>query len=68
VTSRSARITTERPFYDLHAEAYDALITDPVEPWVDAVHTQLADAGMASSPLLDAGESDRPVHGRPVGH
>lgn len=55
MTSRSAKITTERPFYDLHAEAYDALITDPVESWVDAVHTELADAGMASGSLLDAG-------------
>jgi SAM-dependent methyltransferase len=55
VTSRSARITTERPFYDLHADAYDALITDPVEPWVDAVDDRLRAAGLSSASVLDAG-------------
>lgn len=55
MTSRSARITTERPFYDLHADAYDALITDPVEPWVDAVDERLRGAGLSSASVLDAG-------------
>jgi SAM-dependent methyltransferase len=55
VTSRSARITAERPFYDLHADAYDALITDPVEPWVDTVDDRLRAAGLSSASVLDAG-------------
>lgn len=55
VTSRSARITSERPFYDLHADAYDALITDPVQPWVEAVHARLIGAGVRSASILDAG-------------
>jgi len=25
-------MASERPFYDRHADAYDALISDPVEP------------------------------------
>ncbi|WP_165555849.1 class I SAM-dependent methyltransferase [Kribbella pittospori] len=55
MTSRSAKITTERPFYDLHADAYDALITDPVQPWVDAVDDRLRAAGLSSASVLDAG-------------
>ncbi len=42
-----------RPFYALHAGAYDLLIQDPVEPWVDAVHDGLA--GRAPAYILDAG-------------
>ncbi len=53
--SRSARITSERPFYDLHADAYDSLITDPTEPWVEAVHERLAHAGVGPASILDAG-------------
>ncbi|GAA1615589.1 class I SAM-dependent methyltransferase [Actinoplanes couchii] len=41
-----------RPFYGRHADAYDLLITDPVEPWVDAVHDRLGRPGAA---ILDAG-------------
>ncbi|MGW7684748.1 class I SAM-dependent methyltransferase [Kribbella sp. NPDC054772] len=48
-------VAGERPFYDLHAEAYDALITDPVEPWVDAVDGSLRAAGLTSASVLDAG-------------
>jgi SAM-dependent methyltransferase len=55
VTSRSAGIASERPFYALHADAYDALITDPVEPWVDAVQEQLIAVGLRRASILDAG-------------
>ncbi|MFG1625757.1 class I SAM-dependent DNA methyltransferase [Kribbella sp. NPDC049227] len=55
MNSRSAKITSERPFYDLHAEAYDALITDPVEPWVEWIDQHLRDVGHESASVLDAG-------------
>jgi SAM-dependent methyltransferase len=55
VTSSSARVSAERPFYSRHADAYDLLITDPVEPWVDAVHDRLVLAGRPSASVLDAG-------------
>jgi hypothetical protein len=55
VTSRSARVSAERPFYDLHADAYDALVTDSPEPWVEAVHARLAAAGCHRARVLDAG-------------
>ncbi len=55
MSSRSARIATERPFYDLHADAYDALITDPVEPWVQAVQELIQAAGISPASILDAG-------------
>lgn len=55
MTSRSARIASERPFYELHADTYDALITDPVEPWVDLVDEQLRSAGLSPAAVLDAG-------------
>jgi SAM-dependent methyltransferase len=55
VSSRSARVSSERPFYDLHAEAYDELITDPVEPWVQEVHGHLRNAGLDRASVLDAG-------------
>lgn len=48
-------MSTERPFYDRHADAYDALITDPVEPWVEAVHDRLRGAGLDAARVLDAG-------------
>ena len=38
VSSASARVSQARPFYADHAEAYDPLVTDPVDPWVEAVH------------------------------
>ena len=41
--------------YNLHARAYDALITDPVEPWVRAVHGHLEGAGLKQASILDAG-------------
>lgn len=55
VTSNSARASVERPFYATHADAYDLLITDPVEPWVDAVHDRITRAGLAPAAVLDAG-------------
>lgn len=48
---RSAQVSSERPFYARYAEAYDLLVTDPVEPWVVAVHDRLA----PSAAVLDAG-------------
>lgn len=53
--SWSARVSVERPFYALHADAYDLLITDPVEPWVDAVHERLQRARCGQHRVLDAG-------------
>ncbi len=44
-----------RPFYADFAEAYDLLVTDPVEPWVAAVHDRLVSAGLPSAVVLDAG-------------
>ena len=55
MTSPSAKVSAERPFYSLHADVYDALITDPVEPWVDAVHDRLVQAGRPRAAVLDAG-------------
>ena len=55
VPSHSARVSAERPFYDLHADAYDALVTDPVEPWIDSVHQRLQSRGRVPSSILDAG-------------
>ena len=55
MTSHSARVSSERPYYSLHAGAYDALITDPVEPWVQAVHEHLKRAGLEQASILDAG-------------
>jgi len=55
VGSSSARTVSERPFYALHADAYDLLINDPVDPWVDAVHRRLLSAGHSPAAVLDAG-------------
>lgn len=55
MSSPSANVATKRPFYARHADAYDALITDPVDPWADAVHSHLARTGVACATLLDAG-------------
>ena len=55
VASPSADVAAERPFYDRHADAYDALISDPVEPWVEAVDASLRAAGFSNAQVLDAG-------------
>jgi SAM-dependent methyltransferase len=55
VVSSSAQTGSERPFYALHADAYDLLITDPVDPWVDAVHHRLKSEGRSPASVLDAG-------------
>lgn len=55
VASPSADVAAERPFYDRHADAYDALITDPVDPWVTAVDDELRAAGFSNASLVDAG-------------
>jgi SAM-dependent methyltransferase len=51
VASLSARTSSERPFYARHADAYDLLISEPVGPWVDAVHDRLR----SPCSVLDAG-------------
>ena len=53
--SVSARVSQTRPFYADNAEAYDLLVTDPVEPWVAAVHDRLLLSGWSSTVVLDAG-------------
>lgn len=55
MTSSSAQVSAKRPFCSLHADAYDALITDPVEPWVDAIHDRLVRAHRPAASVLDAG-------------
>lgn len=55
VVSPSAGVAAERPFYDRYADAYDALVTDPVEPWVEAVDGALRAAGHDNARVLDAG-------------
>ena len=44
-----------RPFYGRFGWAYDLLITDPVEPFVDRVGAALAARGIVGGSLLDAG-------------
>lgn len=44
-----------RPFYAAYAAAYDLLVTDPVEGWVEAVHERLVGAGWPRALVLDAG-------------
>lgn len=53
--SRSAEVAEGRPFYALYAQAYDSLITDPVDHWVDAVDHELRAAGLSAAAVLDAG-------------
>jgi SAM-dependent methyltransferase len=48
-------VSQTRPFYADHADAYDLLVTDPVEPWVEAVHGCLLANGWPSAVVLDAG-------------
>lgn len=55
VTSQSARVSRTRPFYARHAQAYDLLVADPVEPWVEAVHERLVRSGWPAASVLDAG-------------
>jgi SAM-dependent methyltransferase len=55
VASHSARVARTRPFYARHAQAYDLLVTDPVEPWVEVVHERLVRAGRPAASVLDAG-------------
>jgi SAM-dependent methyltransferase len=55
VTSHSAAVSRARPFYARHAQAYDLLVTDPVEPWVETVHERLVRAGRPAAWVLDAG-------------
>lgn len=52
--SHSAQVSQSRPFYAQHAQAYDLLVTDPVEPWVEAVHDLLVQAGSPTASVLDA--------------
>jgi SAM-dependent methyltransferase len=54
-SSASARVSGVRPFYADYAEAYDLLVTDPVEPWAEAVHDRLVSSGWLSAVVLDAG-------------
>lgn len=53
--SHSAQVSQSRPFYAHHAQAYDLLVTDPVEPWVEVVHELLVQAGSPAASVLDAG-------------
>ncbi|GAB3836858.1 class I SAM-dependent methyltransferase [Dactylosporangium cerinum] len=55
MVSASARTSSKRPFYALHGDAYDLLVTDPVEPWVDTVHDELTGSGRSPATILDAG-------------
>lgn len=46
----------DRPFYGQFGWAYDLLVDDPVEPWVDAVEAALAARALATRVrVLDAG-------------
>ncbi len=55
MSSASARVSRARPFYAEYAQAYDLLVTDPVEPWAEAVHDRLLSSGWPSAVVLDAG-------------
>jgi hypothetical protein len=46
-------VSGARPFYADYAEAYDLLVTDPVEPWVEAVHDRLLSSGWHSAVVRD---------------
>ena len=49
-------MTQSRPFYEEFGWAYDLLIGDPVQPWVDAVCSALAARGVIPpARVLDAG-------------
>jgi ubiquinone/menaquinone biosynthesis C-methylase UbiE len=51
---RSAEVSKSRPFYSRYADAYDLLVTDSVEPWVNAVVAKVA-RPPSRVQLLDAG-------------
>jgi SAM-dependent methyltransferase len=55
VSWASAQVSRMRPFYADYAEAYDLLVTDPAEPWAEAVHDRLLSSGWPSALVLDAG-------------
>ena len=55
MSSRSAKIAAQRPFYASHADAYDALITDSATPWVTAVQEILGPSNPGVTRVLDAG-------------
>jgi len=54
--AREPGFAEKRPFYHRFAWAYDVLIQDPIEPWVDAVERVIVASG-ASPParVLDVG-------------
>jgi SAM-dependent methyltransferase len=54
VVEPSAEVSQSRPFYSRHADAYDLLVADPVEPWVEAVTARVAQPSSMVE-LLDAG-------------
>jgi hypothetical protein len=43
-------VSQAKPFYADHAEAYDLLVTDPVDPWVEAVHERLLQSALSPRP------------------
>ena len=55
--SRSASESRRRPSYADFALVYDSLVDAPVEPWVDAVCTELTHDGVAAAKaeIIDAG-------------
>jgi hypothetical protein len=55
------RLEQSRPFYEGFGCAYDLLVTDPVEPWVDCVCQTMRThrVGQPAS-ILDAGD-DEPI-------
>jgi glycine/sarcosine N-methyltransferase len=50
VESESARVTRIRPFYASQVDAYDAIVSAPVEGWIEEIRRH-----RASGSLLDAG-------------
>lgn len=50
----SAQVSRSRTFYSQHADAYDLLVADPVEPWVEAVVARVTQPPPPVE-LLDAG-------------
>ncbi|MBF4624975.1 class I SAM-dependent methyltransferase [Clavibacter sp. VKM Ac-2872] len=48
--SESARVTRIRPFYASQVDAYDAIVSAPVEGWIEEIRGHRTDGG-----LLDAG-------------
>lgn len=50
----SAEVSRSRPFYSQYADAYDLLVAEPVELWVDAVAARVA-SPPSQVELLDAG-------------